>query len=563
MSLVGGVFCNPALDATVTGTVNGDTLNYTLATTAVQFSPVAGYPITASGAVDGNYTIGYVAGTLTVSPVPLAVTANDASRAYGQTNPVFTATYIGFVNGETNDVLGGALVFTCSADTNSPVGTYTIEPSGLTAANYSITFSNGTLTVKPYALTVTADDKDKIYGETDPAFTVSYSGFVDGQDASVLEGTLAISRAAGEDVGGYAITPSGLSSTNYAITYAAGTLTIKPAGLTITADNQSKGYGAVLPGLTVSYSGFVNGDTAASLTAAPTVATTGTASSPVGNYPITASGAVDGNYTIGYVAGTLAVNPVGLTITAKDQSKAYGAALPGLMVSYSGFVNGDTAASLTVAPTVTTTGTASSPAGSYPITASGAVDANYTISYVAGTLTITQANSATALVSSANPSLRGSNVTFTTTVAPVAPASTTPTGNVQFYTNGVALGSPVALTDGVAALSTADLPPGTNTVLAAYVGDSNFLGSTGGVAQVVSVVQTPVTVGITNNGDGSVTITFSGTPGAQYIVQASGNLGSPGAWTNVSTNIAGTGGHWTFTDSTADYPIRFYRAKAP
>ena len=125
------------------------------------------------------------------------------------------------------------------------------------------------------------------------------------------------------------------------------------------------------------------------------------------------------------------------------------------------------------------------------------------------------------------------------------------------------MGSPVALTDGVAALSTADLPPGTNTVLAAYVGDSNFLGSTGSVAQVVSVVQTPVTVGITNNGDGSVTITFSGTPGAQYIVQASGNLGSPGAWTNVSTNIAGTGGHWTFTDSTADYPIRFYRAKAP
>ena len=62
-----------------------------------------------------------------------------------------------------------------------------------------------------------------------------------------------------------------------------------------------------------------------------------------------------------------------------------------------------------------------------------------------------------------NPSLQGSNVTFTATVTPVAPASTTPTGNVQFYTNGVALGSPVALTDGVASLSTADLPAGTNT----------------------------------------------------------------------------------------------------
>jgi hypothetical protein len=111
--------------------------------------------------------------------------------------------------------------------------------------------------------------------------------------------------------------------------------------------------------LTVSYSGFVNGDTAASLTTAPTVTTTGTASSAVGTYPITASGAVDANYTISYVPGTLTVNPVALTITANNQSKDYGAALPGLTVSYSGFVNGDTAASLTVAPTVTTTGLAS------------------------------------------------------------------------------------------------------------------------------------------------------------------------------------------------------------
>jgi hypothetical protein len=63
--------------------------------------------------------------------------------------------------------------------------------------------------------------------------------------------------------------------------------------------------------LTVGYSGFVNGDTAASLTTAPTVTTTGTASSAVGTYPITASGAVDANYTISYVAGTLTVNPVG------------------------------------------------------------------------------------------------------------------------------------------------------------------------------------------------------------------------------------------------------------
>ena len=383
----------PALTVSYNGFVNGDTAASlttapTVTTTGTASSGVGTYPITASGAADPNYTIGYVPGTLSVNAVALTVLAADAQRAYGQTNPVFTVTYSGFVDGETNDVLGGSLVFTCSADTNSAVGQYAIEPSGLTATNYSITFSNGTLTVSPYALTVTADNKSKVYGQADPALTVSYSGFVNGETSTVLGGTLALSRVPGENVGDYAITPSGLTLTNYAITFANGTLSIEPAALTITADNQSTGYGAGLPALTVSYSGFVNGDTAASLTTAPTVTTTGTASSPVGTYPITASGAVDTNYTISYVAGTLTVNPVPLTITANNQSKAYGAALPALTVSYNGFVNGDTAASLTTAPTVTTTGTASSGVGTYPITASGAADPNYTISYAAGTLAV-------------------------------------------------------------------------------------------------------------------------------------------------------------------------------
>ena len=75
----------------------------------------------------------------------------------------------------------------------------------------------------------------------------------------------------------------------------AGTLTVTPAALTITANNQTKVYGAALPTLTASYSGFVNGDTSASLTTQPTLTTTATAASHVaGNpYAITASGAVD------------------------------------------------------------------------------------------------------------------------------------------------------------------------------------------------------------------------------------------------------------------------------
>jgi hypothetical protein len=96
-----------------------------------------------------------------------------------------------------------------------------------------------------------------------------------------------------------------------------------------------------------------------------------------------------------------------------------------------------------------------------------------------------------------------------------------------------------------------------------YAGDSNYLGSTSSVDQVLSAIQTPVTVGIENNGDGSVTVCFSGTPRAQYIVQAKSDLGSATAWESVSTNTAGADGKWTFTECTKDHPVRSYRSAMP
>src|SRR4029077_16907353 len=141
--------------------------------------------------------------------------------------------------------------------------------------------------------------------------------------------------------------------------------------------------------LTVSYSGFVNGDTVASLATPATASTTASTTSAVGSYPITATGAVSTNYTISAVAGALTVTPAVLTVTAANETKTYGAVNPTLTVSYSGFVNGDTAASLTTPATASTTATTTSAVGTYPITATGAVSTNYTVSYVAGTLTVT------------------------------------------------------------------------------------------------------------------------------------------------------------------------------
>ena len=411
------------------------------------------------------------------TPAVVTVAANNATRAYGASNPALTVSYAGFANGDTAASITTPPTVTTTAAAASAVGTYAITASGAVSANYTFAYVNGTLTVTPATLTITANDKTKAYGAANPTLTVSYSGFVNGDTAASLEHaaervddrdgrqrgrhlfdhgerrgqlerelrdqlrarhaddheggahgdgrqsdarlrrgesdahrelqrpangdtaasvttapTVTTTATAASGVGTYPITASGAASANYTFTYVNGSLTVTAATLTITANDKTKVYGAANPALSVSYSGFVNGDTVASLVTAPTVSTSATASSAAGTYPITASGAVaNGNYTIGYVAGALTVTKAALTVTASDATRAYGAANPTLTVTYSGFVNGDTAASLTTPAAASTTATAASSAGSYPITASGAASASYTFTYVNGSLTVTAA----------------------------------------------------------------------------------------------------------------------------------------------------------------------------
>ena len=84
--------------------------------------------------------------SLVVLPAPLTVTAGDASRFVGQTNPVFTGAIAGVTNGDNITAS-----YSCSATTNSPPGIYAIV-SGLVDAgdrqtNYTVSLVNGTLTV--------------------------------------------------------------------------------------------------------------------------------------------------------------------------------------------------------------------------------------------------------------------------------------------------------------------------------------------------------------------------------------------------------------------------------
>ena len=169
------------------------------------------------------------------------------------------------------------------------------------------------------------------------------------------------------------------------------------------------------------------------------------------------------------------VNPAPLSIIAANETKVYGQANPALSVSYSGFTNGDDASSLAKKPTVTTNATTTSPAGTYAITAAGAVDSNYAITYMPGTLTVSKDSTTTSSASRLEAAF-GQSTTFSVTVTANAPGSGTPSGQVSFFDSntGIQLAS-VSLMNGAAALSTTALTPGTHSIAFTYAGDSNFL----------------------------------------------------------------------------------------
>ncbi len=403
---------NPTLTASYSGLVNGDTVavvsGLNVATGATSASDVGTYTITASGGSASNYTITHVDGTLTIDPAALTITADGKSKIYGAALPTLTASYSGFVNGDSAAVVSGLNLSTTAHSTDG-VGVYPITASGAGASNYSISYVPGTLTITPAALTITANDKTKVYGAANPTLTASYTGLVNGDTAAVVTGLNLSTAAANSNAGTYAITATGGSASNYTITRVNGTMTITPAPLTITADDKTKAYSAANPTLTATYTGLVNGDDASDISGV-TLATTATNSSNIGTYPITVSGSLSSNYTITQVDGTLTINRAMLNITADDKTKVYGAAMPTLTATITGFVNGDNE-SVVSGLAINTSGTAGSNVGTYSIDPSGATASNYDITFHSGTLDVTRAtllisaDDKTKVYGAANPQL--------------------------------------------------------------------------------------------------------------------------------------------------------------
>jgi len=419
----------------------------------------------------GNYTITYTAGNIVVGAAPLTITASAVNKTYGATltgaagSTAFTST--GLANSET--IGSVTIAYGTGSAATAAVNTYTgsVTPSAatggtFTASNYTITYATGNIVVSKANLSITANNVSKVYGAvlTGAAGSTAFTstGLANSEtigSVTIAYGTGSAATAAGGSYTGSA-TPSAatggtFTAGNYNITYVSGNITVTPVNLNVTVSNATKAYGTANPAFTVNYTGFINGDNAAGLATQPTVTTTATATSGVGSYTLTASGGVSTNYTFVYAGtGTLTITPVPLTITADAKTKAYNTPNPTLTATYTGFVGTDNAASLTTQPTFATTAVTASLPGNYPITVSGAASPNYTITYVAGVLTVSAGNNAnlaflTISSGSLSPGFAATTKAYTDTVTnAVDRISVTPTlsdvaANLQV--NGTQVGS--------------------------------------------------------------------------------------------------------------------------
>jgi autotransporter-associated beta strand protein len=686
-----------------TGSISNSATISIAAGATFDVSAIASYALSSSTTLSAS-------GTSTATTIKGGTTVNLGSRpitlAYDGSHPALTISQGALsLNGNTFTVNGAVLglgTYTLIQQASGSVGssgTYTVTGTAIGAGKTgSISVSGGNVNlmveVTPAFSSLTSPSITYGTGSVTLTGVVSATGPVYpaiGDTVSVTINGHTVNGTVNNGTGNFSITYNdaslaidGVGGSPYTITYAYGgnnaqyltaatnntstALTVTKAALSITADAQSKTYGqtVVFGGGSALFtsSTLSNSETVGSVTLAVNnnggAAAAAVSGSPYTITPSTATGGTftAGNYNISYNTNPLTVNPATLTVTANNFSQPYGAVNPAFTVAYTNFVNGQTLGTSDVAgsPALSTSATTNSPVGAYDITNSlgTLTSTNYSFNLADGTLTLTNAVSSNVVSSSENPALPGDSVTITATLSTAAPSLAVPCGPVQFQIDGSLFGSPVPLTNGVASISTSSLSHGYHTNEADYAGDTNILGSTNTMIQlintppvagmaaysrpqnlsldiaisnlltnatdadgdalslvavsatsangaaistnatdlfynplatngnvtdsfsytvadiygaastnlvIVTIQPPPIITDITLFGDGNVQLNFTGTPGGIYLIEATTNLTPPITWTILHTNTADTNGVFCFIDHCAtNYTGRYYQA---
>jgi len=585
----------PTLTDAITGFVNGDTSSVvggtaTMATTGTSSSAAGTYPITfaTTGLTASNYTFNYVPGTLTINQLGQTITFNPVTPVTYGVSPI-TLTATGGASGNPvtfTYVSGPGSLSGTNGSTLTVTGAGSIVVQACQAGNVDYTAATcvtKTIVVNPAVLTVTANNASMPYGGPIPTFTDTITGYVNGQNSSVVSGTATMSTtgtitsAAGTN---YPITfaTENLSATNYTFNYVPGTLTVNQApGVINWPAPAAISYGTPLSGTQLDATATCNGTSVAG-TYAYSPASGAVLNSGAQTLSVTFTPTGSSNCTFTPATVPLTVNKDVLTVTAANQSMTYGGTVPTLTDAITGFVNGDTSSVVSGTATLATTGTSSSAAGSYPITfaTTGLTANNYTFNYVPGTLTINQGSGvinwpAPAAISYGTP-LSGTQLDATATCNGTSVAGT--------YAYSPASGA--VLNSGAQTLSVTFTPTGSSnctftpatvpltvnkdvlTVTAAnqsmtYGGTVPTLTDAitgfvnGDTSSVVSGTATLATTGTSSSAAGSYPITFATTgltannytfnyvPGTLTINQGSGVINWPApAAISYGTPLSGT-----------------------
>jgi len=546
----------PTLTGTFTGVVNGDNITVTYATTGTSSSPAGTYPITATlvdpGSRLANYTVTNTPGTLTITANAQTITfpSLPTSVVYGAGPYTLSATASSGLT--VTYTFTGPATLTGSTLAITGAGTVTVTASqtgnNIYAAATPIT---QTITVAKAPLSVVVNNQSMLAGATVPTLTGTFTGVVNSDNITV---TYATTGTSSSPAGTYPITATlvdpGGRLVNYTVTNTAGTLTITAVSQTITFLS--------LPTLTYGMAPFTVSATASSGLPV-TLSVTGPATLSVSLSPslltITGAGQVcvtasqTGNFEYSAatpVSNCATVAKAPLSVVVNNQSMLVGATVPTLTGTFAGVVNGD---NITVA--YSTTGTSSSPAGTYPITATltdpGNRLGNYTVTNTPGVLTISVGTQTITF-----PAIPTSVVYGATPVTLTATASS---GLAVTYS----VTGPASLAGSVLTYTGA----GTVVVTASQAGNSTY-GAATPVSQTVTVAKAPLTVtvnsftrgyGVANptltgtlsgvvNGD-NITVTYATTatitsdPGSYPITATLVDPGGRLANYNV-TNTAGT-----------------------
>jgi len=439
---------NKTYDGTATATVtlsddhlSGDSLStaFTSATFADRnvgtAKPISVTGISTSGSDAANYTLASTtaATTADITARTLIVTAQGQDKVYDGTT---SATVILSDNRVPADILSVAFASATFADRNVGTGktisVIGISISGTDAGNYTLGSSLASTSaasslaaiasITPRPLTVAADAKSKVYGAADPLLTYQVTG------GALLGGDSlagALTRAAGESTGTYAIGQGALSAgSNYSLSYVGADLTITPAATKTTVNGPftaTYGQGSVALSATVS-----NTQTAATVNEGTVTFLVKSATATVGT--ITSGPVSSGNATVNFL------------VTA---------------------------------------------AGNYTVEATYNPGADFRSgSSLSSTLLVNKATTAVALAESMSQSTLGQQVTFTVTVT--GPGSS-PTGKITFSDGSTVLGSAQLNSSGSASLTSAGIAVGTHSITAAYEGDANFLAGNSAAAVSLSV----------------------------------------------------------------------------